>query len=465
MTCLACPGGVTSRKLPWFLLALLLVSATAARAEPGAASGARRLVVCLDGSLNSPEEGKYKKDAQHPWPFFKPTNVLKIYRAVLPVAADGTSQIPFYSDGVGSFIGNTATPGRLETAVDRFYGGVAGSGYEERVKSAYRFLVGNYHPGDQIFIFGFSRGAAEARTLARFVDWVGGLLHKSDEYYIPELFGVWGRERARPGAAEEWFRKMHGLERPLPAEITFLGVFDTVISLGFRLAADFQETDVPTVGPRFDFYVDKTPPAIVLTARQAVAIDERRWDFRPQIWRGPAPGRPPGSLAQVWFPGVHSNVGGGYDNDGLADNALMWLLDQAHAAGLDLDCAYLGKLGSKSQLYETDTGAYRIFEWLRGKAGRGRRDLDAGGGAGAAIRVHESAGALLLSDRAYWPANLLAYLAAHQERIDDFPAGEQDCIRQLVAAWKAKPGDRKPSLACVSLAPPPPAKPAFCPAG
>jgi uncharacterized protein (DUF2235 family) len=447
------------------LVLLPLAWTTLAKAEPSPpASGARRLIVFLDGTSNSPEEGKQKKDAQHPYPSFEPTNVLKTYRAVLPVAADGTSQISFYSDGVGSFIGNPATPGKLLKAVDRFYGGLAGTGYEERVKSAYRFLVGNYRPGDQIFIFGFSRGAAEARTLAVFMDWAGGLLHKGDEYYIPELFLAWLHERGRPGAAEAWFRKLHWVQPPQPAEVTFLGVFDTVISLGFRLAADFHERDVPTVGPEFEFYVDKTPPASVRTARQALAIDERRWDFRPQVWRGPAPGRPPESLAQTWFPGVHSNIGGGYPKDALAYTSLVWLLNEAHAAGLDIDCAHLGRLIERQdKVYPTDTGAYRIWEWLRGKAGRGIRELDAG--AGARVHVHPSAGGRLLGDRTWRPANLLAYLAANEARISDFAANDQDCIRQLVEAFKRKTPDWQPSPACASATRAAPAPPVFCSAG
>jgi uncharacterized protein (DUF2235 family) len=450
----------------WLVLALLpLVSGTLLKAESAPPpSGERRLVVLLDGTLNSPEEGKLKKDARHPYPSFEPTNVLKLYRAVLPVAADGASQISFYSDGVGSFIGDPAGPGKLLVAMDRFYGGVAGTGYEERVKSAYRFLVGNYRPGDQIFIFGFSRGAAEARTLAVFMDWAGGLLHKNDEYYIPELFIGWQGERGQPGAAAAWFKKRYWIHRPQPAEVIFLGVFDTVISLGFRMAADFQERDVPTVGPKYEYYVDKTPPPSVKTARQALAIDEHRWDFRPQVWRGPAAGRPPESLAQMWFPGVHSNVGGGYPRDALAYASMVWLISEAHAAGLDVDCGHLGQvIKRQSTVYQTDTGAYRVWEWLRGKAGRGIRVIDAG--AEARVHVHASAGARLLADSNWRPANLLAYLAADETRIGDFTAADQDCIRELVEAFKQKVPNWQPSPACAAATLPEPATPAFCPAG
>jgi uncharacterized protein (DUF2235 family) len=449
------------------LLVLLLVSTVAAQAEPLApAAGARRLIVGLDGTLNSPEEGKQKKDAEHPYPYFLPTNVLKIFRAVQPLAADGVSQISYYSDGVGSFIDNPATPGKLDKLVDRFYGGLVGTGYESRVKSAYRFLVGNYHPHDQIFIFGFSRGAAEARTLAVFMDWAGGLLQKDDEYYIPELFLCWQQARGRPDAADEWFRKMKWVHRPQPAEVTFLGVFDTVISLGFRVAADFEEQDVPTVGPKFAFYVDRTPPPSVQTARQALAISEQRWDFRPQVWRSPAAGRPPGSLAQVWFPGAHSNVGGGYPRDALSHASLIWLLNEAHAAaGLDLDCSHLGDatIERADKIYNTDSGAYRIWEFLRGKAGLGVRSLDVG--AAARIHIDASAGTRLHADSTWRPANLLSFLAAHREWIDDFDPSDRDCVREIVEAWNDQSQGRKPTPATPACASPTravPAPPAFC---
>lgn len=444
-------------------LVLLPLSLAAVRAAPAApVDGARRLIVCLDGTLNSPEQGKQQKDAQHPWPYFLPTNVLKIFRAVPPVASDGVSQISYYSDGVGSFIGNPATPGRLLKLLDRFYGGVAGTGYEDRVKSAYRFMVGNYHPHDQIFILGFSRGAAEARTLAVFMDWAGGLLQKDDEYYIPELFLIWQRTRGQPGAAADWFRKMKWVHRPQPAEVTFLGVFDTVISLGFRMAADFEERDVPTVGPKFEFYVDRMPPQSVERARQALAIDERRWDFRPQVWHGPAAGKQPDSLTQVWFPGVHSNVGGGYPRDALSHTSLIWLLNEAHVAGLELDCSHLGdtSIDRQNKLYDTDSGAYRIWEWLRGKSGRGVRTLDAGNA--AEISVDPSAGTRLHADPSWRPTNLLTYLAADESRIGRFAATDQDCVRELVAAFKDKSLGRSPSPACASPAQAVPVRPTFC---
>jgi hypothetical protein len=177
-----------------FIVLLLPGAVTAISAGTAETVRARRLVVCLDGTQNSPEQ-EVKGFPGHK--LYKPTTVLKTLRAILPVGKDGVSQISYYSDGVGSMIGDDTGYSRFAVGVDRIFGGATALGYDSRVKSAYRFLVANYQAGDQIFVFGFSRGAAEAQTLVRFVEWVGsrlpehdvgGLLFKKNEYWIPELY-------------------------------------------------------------------------------------------------------------------------------------------------------------------------------------------------------------------------------------------------------------------------------------
>ncbi len=208
---------------------------------------------------------------------------------------------------------------------------------------------------------------------------------------------------------------------------------------------------MPTVAPKFAFYVGKTPPAIVKTVRQALAIDERRWDFRPQIWQSPAPPPDPGpaagpalaaawpeqSLVQLWFPGVHSNVGGGYGNDAFANGALHWMVQQAEAAGLAVDPEHLKhfKLDIAGKQVDSDQGWMHYYELLRGKRGRGVRQLELGPAAG--IGLHESVGRRLLTDRAYRPANLLTYLAEDPARIGSLPAEQQASLRAIVEELKA----------------------------
>ena len=180
------------------------------------ASRPRRLVVCLDGTQNSPEQ-EVKPVGGHK--LYKPTNVLKTFRAIRPVDDEGVSQIAYYSEGVGSMIGEDTLYAKVEVWVDRIFGGVAAVGYGSRVKSAYRFLVANYRPGDQILVFGFSRGAAEAQTLVRFIAWVGGILHKDAAggllYKRNEIRSVrWDCDCSMAGKLPRWTIKTSSLFCP-----------------------------------------------------------------------------------------------------------------------------------------------------------------------------------------------------------------------------------------------------------
>jgi uncharacterized protein (DUF2235 family) len=373
----------------------------------------KRIAIFFDGTWNSPER-------RHDGPgvaLYKPTNVLKLYRALAPTAGDGTSQVALYLEGVGAFVGERTRAGRAHALVDRLLGGLFGGGFEGRVKSAARFLVGNWEPGDEVHLLGFSRGAAQAASLARFVAWCGGLPAKRDEYYLPELFDRFRASRAADGAAATALaeiRARRGDERaildPRPCEIAFLGLFDPVLALGSRLRADLLEGEVGTVEKSLAFHAGREMPANVRVARVALAIDERRWDFRPILWHPPA--ELADRLESRWFPGVHSNVGGGYALDGLANFALAWMASEARAAGLDFDARRLSayRPNPKGVRPEERRGWMRWSEILRGKAGKGRRDLVA---LGPGLDIDRSAFRLILDDATYRPPNLLAYLRAN----------------------------------------------------
>ena len=464
-----------------WIAAGLLATAAAGPLASQAPPTHRRLVICFDGTENNAEQ-EVEVKAGHK--VFKPTNVLKTFRAVVPVTRDGTSQLTFYTEGVGGLIGEPDLFSRELVFLDRINGGAFASGFEGSIKSAYRFLISNYHEGDDIFIFGFSRGAAQAQSLARFIDFVGGLLQKDDEYWLIAFFddyreslpprsrtaaqrfqcirhpGTEGctpdkkpanEKAAKEKSAKEKFpaacecenlprrdgctkedpcRAKRGvaIHDARPVRIRFLGVWDTVLATGGRIASDFSKQNVPTVSPKYDFHIgrDGKPPAIVTTVRQALAIDEHRWDFRPQIWRSAADGNQ--SLKQLWFPGVHSNIGGGYFLDGLANGALQWMIGEAHEEGLDFDCDYLNHfspcvLGTRC---DSDKGFWAVQEFLRGKRGRGVRDLTNGNHVDSAgIAVHESAVHLMVVDAAYRPVNLLTFLAQDEGRIPRLPDSAQ----------------------------------------
>ena len=395
----------------------------------------KRLVICFDGTWNSPERGRSHDPARAGATLYKPTNVLKLYRALLPRGDDGVPQVALYLEGVGAFVGERTRVGRLQAAGDRMLGGLFGGGFEGRVKAACRVLVGNHEPGDTIHVVGFSRGAAQAASLVRFLAWSGGLLRKRDEYFLPELFERFRVSRARPGAAAEALaaiRDRSGDDSrvldPLPVEIAFLGLFDPVLAIGSRLRADRLEGEVATVEKGLDFHAGRELPANVRVARVALAVDESRWDFRPVVWKPPA--ELPDRLELRWFPGVHSNVGGGYAQDGLANFALYWMASEARAAGLDFDRDLLANFrpNPKGDRPEERRGWMKLSEWLRGKAGRGVRRLEAIGG-----EIDDSVWRLLLEDESYRPAHLLRAVRARTELLAGLPDETRRRLLELAA--------------------------------
>jgi hypothetical protein len=279
----------------------------------------RRLVVCCDGTWN-------RSDVKNI------TNIEKIARTIQtdPTAAGGTQQLVEYVAGVG--VGYT---------MDRLLGGWLGEGVFANVRAGYRYLALNYQPGDEIFLFGFSRGAYTARSIAGMIGTTGLLTRESLVLgYLGEALERYKHRPKQPEdsafATPEAFRAAccHS-ENP----IAFVGVFDTVGALG-----------VPTVLHTDHQFHDIHLGASVRNARQALAIDERRRTFAPCLWSVPddAPAtvqvtgsdgtvRSVARVKQVWFEGVHSDVGGGYPESGLSDTTLLWMTEQAQQCGLVFD--------------------------------------------------------------------------------------------------------------------------------
>jgi uncharacterized protein (DUF2235 family) len=403
----------------------------------------RRLVLCLDGTWNNTYLLR-KRDDGHA--VLKPSNVLKLARAVVPQdPSSDCQQIVYYDVGVGSLTRYPGTANRTLARVDRLLGGGWGAGFERNIEDALSFLVLNHQPGDQVLIFGFSRGAATAQAVARFIDWAGGLPVKLDAYYLPRLFREYidtRGEQRREVALDRINVQRAAERRPLPPlapfqpiAIELLGVWDTVLALGSRLRAQGRRTSIRTRR----FHMGPHPPACVRHARHALAIDEVRFDFRPEIWTGPA--NPAQTLQQRWFAGVHSNVGGGYVDDGLANVSFRWMVAQAAELGLATDPAFVRKYRPYAQdrLYRSESLLYRALDAPRWRRGRGRRSLiSAEPAAGFALdpsviwrmeadpsEPHPTQeGELRYPDlrTLYRPENVLGYLAAKPD-LDTFIAG------------------------------------------
>lgn len=309
----------------------------------------KRLVFCFDGTGNT-------LDRPHA------TNVAITAAAVKNTANDGVPQIVYYDEGVGT--GNWR---------DKAVGGATGRGLYERVVEGYKALVFNYEPGDEIFIFGFSRGAYTARSFAGLIQHIGvvnscfadkihvaaSLYERRDSEAAIEELDELSRFRAQFApdvcASEEdrsW-RIQKGRDTAadrLPiVGIKYIGVWDTVKTLGDPMLGDEDgDGDYDAA----EFHDHRLHPSVE-AARHAVAIDERRKKFNVTPWDNvdelnrlrkaniDDAARP---YQQQWFPGDHGSVGGGGEIRGLSDEALEWIWEGAKRQGLNLDQSTYSKI-------------------------------------------------------------------------------------------------------------------------
>ncbi|MGJ4927163.1 phospholipase effector Tle1 domain-containing protein [Bradyrhizobium sp. HKCCYLS2038] len=281
----------------------------------GADQKQKRLVVYLDGTWNSVDSN---------------TNVWRMRALTAAKGKDDRPQLVYYSVGVNGVLG-----------------GVFGQGLDDNIRLAYEWLIENYNEGDEIFIFGFSRGAYTARALAGLIA-IDGVLKAGSPIGVAELFAryrkgneetIWRlREMQASGEAsklteqERWLLKYSN-----PADVKMIGVWDTVGSVG--LAAGNIEGISRS---QFD-YLQTGLRIHILNGYHALAVDEHRRDFAPTLWtvRHPkepkaviAQPRPLSAVEQRWFVGAHANVGGGYETDLLNQAPLRWLMKKAESHGL-----------------------------------------------------------------------------------------------------------------------------------
>lgn len=302
----------------------------------------KRLIICCDGTWSSADQ------RQHNGP--SPTNV--VHLAFRTAKHDGgTQQITWYNQGVG-------TGGNV---LDRATGGAFGSGLEDNLHDAYRFLIANYEMCDEIFLCGFSRGAFTVRSLAGMIRKCGILRREAVASYH-ETLALYRAAIPHPTDAEsDRFRRQHSIAGNHTIPIRFIGVWDTVGALGVPLCGLRELT-------RHDhLFHDTALSGSVQGAYQALAIDERRAPFRPTLWHyQPKEGQ---TVEQIWFAGSHGDVGGGYAEHALSDGPLQWLMERARDCGLAFDeaacAAYPARPDPVAQIHDSRRGIWGLApaEW------------------------------------------------------------------------------------------------------
>ena len=335
----------------------------------------KRIVICADGTWNRPE-----KDPKEDFP----TNVLRLARAIKPVGREQVAQQVFYDWGVGSYY-------------DPVIGGATGKGLNKNIMDDYRYIVQNYAPGDELFLFGFSRGAYTVRSLCGLINNCG-IVKRPDAPLIEAAFEHYKKpSKAYAPAGQESieFRRAYSHRS---REVKFVGVWDTVGAMGIPFSF------LGLLDDRDEFY-DTKLGGNVRVARHALAIDERRRDFEPTVWQP----RENLDLKQVWFAGAHSDVGGSYkpdeDDSLLSDIALDWMMREAKAAGLTLEPHLRQRLrpNPTATLHQSRRHYYRIKK-------KYYRPIDHGRGE---VLIHKSVKQRWDQGTKYRPKNLEEYFTKH----------------------------------------------------
>lgn len=272
----------------------------------------KNIVICCDGTGNDFDN----PDAD--------SNVVKLYNT-LHICPE---QIAYYHPGVGT-LGSPNANGKLAKWWSQMRGLAFGAGLLDNVGDAYRYLMNTYETGDHIYLFGFSRGAYTARAVGGLLH-VFGLLEPGNEQLIPYILRLYsnmtkqsqGQSQTFP--AEEAFKFAFSRE----VEVYFSGLWDTVSAYGWINSP----IELPFNGQN----------PILRTGRHAVSIHEHRCCYQDHLWGPPfpvSPTQPAQDLRQVWFIGVHSDIGGSYSENeaGLSKIAFEWILVEAVNKGLLVD--------------------------------------------------------------------------------------------------------------------------------
>ena len=273
----------------------------------------KKIITCSDGTWNKP----YQKDDGA----VSPTNVYEFSRLISKTDSRNIRQLVFYDEGVGT------------EWYDKIRGGIFGMGINKNIIQAYTFIAENYEPGDEIYLYGFSRGAYTARSVAGFI-YNSGLLRAENinKKNIRDAFLLYKDRNKNSKPSSDRAKKFRADNCYDNVTLKCIGVWDTVGSLGIPLEI-FYKFNKNIINTQF---YDVTLNKNIKFAFHAVAIDEHRKPFDVAMWE-----RHPDAAEQVmeqrWFPGVHCDVGGGYRNRDLSDCTLAWMIEKSKLAGLEFN--------------------------------------------------------------------------------------------------------------------------------
>src|SRR5450755_2128719 len=388
---------------------------------------AKNIVICCDGTGNEFGESK--------------SNVVKLYKMLVHDASQST----YYHPGVGTMGARNALSG-ISKWWTKVIGLAFGYGISDNIADAYQFLMRNFEPGDVVYIFGFSRGAYTARALCGMLHIIG-LLREDNEGLIPYSIRMIKSKKIDFAVAAD-FKKTFCRE----CKPYFVGVWDTVSSVGWVYnVAHFPGTKAT-----------HNPDMRVI--RHAVSIDERRAFFRQNLF-GP-PNNAQQDIKEIWFAGVHSDVGGSYpeSESQLSKIALQWMVCEAEPTGLLVDPIRKADiLGGKSPWVAPDPLTKNQHEslnkwwwiaelwpkiysypvqvegqkekwkhWIRLNLGRPRTIL-------TGVRVHQSVVDRIRGVSGYKPKNL------PQQRVTDSPTA-CELVPRPDHGWPVAPKPKRPLL-------------------
>jgi len=273
------------------------------------------------------------------------SNVYKLYNMVL---ARSPKQIVFYDRGLGT--------DRIKMAAT-----IGGFGIFKNVRACYEFIYENYEADDKIYLFGFSRGAYTVRILSGFIHQFGILPKARSDKIIKQAYSIYKirNPEKRKNAAEKFLATRHTMWAP----IKFLGVWDTVNALGLPIKfIDIAFEKIPFT--RYQFH-DLSLSGTVENAYHALAIDDERMAFHPTLWDTKIAKNQ--SLKQVWFCGMHTDVGGGYPEQEVSDVALQWMCQMAKKHGLLIYPKHMVKISSNANGKIHDSRGKGIAKFFRKK--------------------------------------------------------------------------------------------------